>query len=747
MIKNTSFALKKWIFGVVTFIATFTTEMAFISATAEFLNQGLIDWLPTVMLLVSVFLIVNYSLASLFSRRFSALGSMNFFVFSLMIMTAGCLYFRQYTVACLFFTLLLANYSSTAFDIALENLSDHYVNSRQAKTFLPLMNGVMDVAQLLSSVAIIGVSVMRLTVDPLWLILVGTALTCLGVAVINRLFDPVVDDQEEQRTGLALGMKQSLSFVFRQNRLFKLMAWLFMFFGGISILTFYVYSSSFSANLSGENLTNFLAVVSFVAVLIRGIFNLGLLQKLIYKIGVANMLLLYPWAMFILSFLTLFLFRNLYVAAALFVFYTLSFFSYVTVATQSMLGMVPKQLSQQVYFFIKGVIISLAALVTSFLVTLIMPFFNNDPRIASFMLILLTAGSLIAALKIKNAYQFTLLRVLDEDDQYLRNNSVQLMGESVQKEKGEKLLRKIVVNQKESLEIRQHALTSLVEINNPNSIREFLLILENDKNLRIRYYAIQAINKVFEKMNKKRFGNMNVTKLLMIDVFNKVYDENLPLPIKLEVNQALKMFGFDVLLDFYKRHFTSSTDFIKASIIEALAVADDRGLITLLEPYLHNHNLTIKAAAITGLWRFEEMRDRLMSIMIDIFSQKDNVHRMASLKLIGELKLKKMEDYVLDLVAVPDKELSTMAIITSINLGRLGGVKVLSRKLVKFAMMGDSEMVEFIFKKFYSLSPKAQKKLLVEIKSLSSENFNHLKGLFSSSDAFFDLTLVTLFTS
>jgi hypothetical protein len=263
----------------------------------------------------------------------------------------------------------------------------------------------------------------------------------------------------------------------------------------------------------------------------------------------------------------------------------------------------------------------------------------------------------------------------------------------------------------------------------------------------MRYYAVQAINKVFERMDKKQFGSMNVTKLLMIDVFDKVYEEDLPLPIKLEVNQALKMFGFDVLLGFYKRHFVNSSDYIKASIIEALSVAEDRGLITLLEPYLESDNLAIKVAAISGLWRFDEMKDRLMSRMIEIFSQKDSAYRLISLKLIGLLKLKKMEDYALDLVAVPDRKLSTMAVITSINLGRRGAIKVLTRKLVRFAMLGDREMVEYIFQGFSTFSAQSRKRLINEIKSLSTTNFNYLKDLFNRSDLYFDLELANLFTS
>lgn len=750
MIKSNSYPLKKWLFGITTFVATFFTEMAFIGATAEFLNAGLIDRLPALLLAVSLIAIVNYSLDVLLSRKTSALTSTLFFLLAVMVFGAVCLYLQWSITVYLFLSLVLARFSSTAFDTSLENLSSGYVNSRQAKSFLPMVRGMMDIAQLLSSVAVVGVTLLDIRINPVWLVMIGTGLFMVCLFLISWQFDAVTGEdtsEQDRQVGLLPGIRQSLSFVFEKSRLFRLMTFVFFLFGGVVVLHFYVYNAAFSINLKGDELVHFIALTSFVAVSIRAVFNLLVSRQVIYGVGVANLLLTYPWIMFVLCFLMVIFPNNLYLAAVLFIFHTFAFYSYVMVSSQAMFGLIPRNLSQQVFFFIKGVIFSLSSLLVSLLIFSLTPFLNDYPGLVVYILLFLMSLSLIFVLKIKREYQAALFWALNDKDAYLRGSSVDLMGEHVQKERGEKLLRKILLNGKETLELRQRALTSLVEIGNPNSIREYLLVLENEKNLRLRYYSIQAINLSFRNMDAKTFGNMNVTKLLMIDVFNKVYLEDLPLSIKLEVNQALKMFGFDVLLDFYKRHFTASTDYIKASIIEALSVTEDRGLITLLEPYLKSDNLAIKAAAIAGLWRFTEMKDRLMNIMIDIFSGKDDQTRMVALKLIGELQLKTMDDYVLDLVAVPNKELATMSVITSISLGRMGGVTVLSRKLQKFIVQGDGKMVEFIFKRFYLLSPRAKKKFLQEIRSLSTANFNQLRALFNQSDAFFDLSLAALFTS
>lgn len=747
MIRSNSYTLRKIIFGSISFVAIFAAEAAFVVATSRFLSAGLIDQLPMLLLLVSVAAIINFGLNIILSKKFSALGSLLVSILLIIILSGAIFYLSIFQSVFLFAALLLARFASVVFDTSLNNLAASYVNQRQAKAFLPLMRGLMDLAILAASGFVFLATMWDLRLEPLWFVMIGSLLAVVGLTVVYKLFDPVGGEDKGPVTGFQEQLKNSMSFVLKKSKLYRLFAVLFLVFGGIIVSFVYVYNSVFSAHLTGIELTRFLAAVNFVAVFLRSIFNLKLLQGAVYRFGAANMLLLYPWGMFLLTFLMILFSQNLYLAALLFVFHTFSFYSYVTVASQSMFGLIPKRISQQVFFFIKGFLPSLAALVMSLLMTLMLVLFHNNAISVSFSLFFLISVTLVVTLRIKKDYQETLLGSLSLSDKYLKTNAVELMGENTQVEKGERLLRKMLLDTHEDTVLRQKVLTSLVEINNPNSIRELLFVAETDENLRLRFYALQAINRMFEAMNRPRFGNMTVTKLLLIDVINKIYEEDLPLPIKLEANKILPMFGFDVLLDFYKTHFANSPDFVKASIIEAMAVSNDRGLITVLEPYLCHENLGIRAAAITALWPFDEMRERLMGLIIEILSKKDESHQMVALQLVSRLKLKRMDPYVLDLVAVPSKEVSTMAVITAITIGRRSAVKVLIRKLSKFAMLGDTVMVEFIFRKIMVLSGSCKNYIVNEVRGLDPVSFERLRNIFNNSNQFFDLSLAELFTS
>lgn len=746
MQKTTNYTLKKVIFGITAFSATFFTQMAFIAATSYFLSFGLINWLPVVLVLVSSVAIVNFGFDVLLSKKLSSLGSLILSIIILSALAVLGFYLRNDSGLYLFFVLVVARFAMVVFDTSLTNLATRYVNSRQTRRFLPFVRGVMDGAMLVSSVAIFIAIALGVYIDPLWLIVTGCILTLIGLMVIRRVFEPFVGSALAVSQSVVSSIREGMAFVFKKSSLYKHFAWLFLIFGGILVLFVFVYNNAFSANLSGTDLMLFLASVNFAAVFLRMIFNLKLLRFTLYKIGLANMLLVYPWIMFMLMSVLMFFTESLYLAAILFIFHVFSFYSYVTVATQSMFELVPKRLAQQVFFFIKGVIPSVAALGASLLMWAGLVMCDNNPMIVSFLLFAFTAAALALALRIQTSYQNTLISSLKKSDLDIRTSSVELMGESIQMDRGEQVLRRIILHQNEDVVLRQKAIISLIEIGNPNSIRELLLVLANDKNMRLRYYAIQAINKICEDLNPRKFGNMIVTKILMVDVFHKVYEEDLPLPIKLQVNKTLPMFGFDVLMDFYKRHFSNSPDFVKASIINAIAVEDDRGLITLLEPYLTHTNLEIRAAAIAGLWRFPELQECLMSQMIEIFSRKDNVHRRVSLGLISQLKLKQMDDYVVDLIALQDKKISTLAVITAISLGRKTAVKVLIRKLVKYAMLEDSVMVEFVFRELSWLSDACKNRFVNEIRALSAANFEKLRSIYNDSDKYFDLVLADLFT-
>jgi HEAT repeat protein len=747
MQKNNSYTLKRVIFGITAFGAMFFAQMAFIAATSEFLSFGLINWLPVLLVLVSLVAIITFGLNVLLSKRLTSLGSLILSIMILAALTVMGFYLKGEESLHFFFALLIARFAVTIFQTSLNNIASSYVNPRQTKRFLPFVRNMMDLAMFMSSLALFAAIGLGVYVDSLWLIVTGSIVTVVGLLIIRRLFEPIAVSAQEDAIGLLGHVKQGTSFVFKKSRLFGLFAWLFVLFGGIIVLFVYVYNNAFAANLNGSNLLLCLAVVNLVAVFLRGVFNVKLLKKMVHKIGTANLLLIYPWVMFLITFVIMFLAENIYLAATLYIFHIFSYYSYVSAATQSMFELVPRKLIQQVFFFIKGVLLSVAALVTSLVMWLALMLCNHNPVIVSFLLFFFVAASLAVSLRIKKEYQVVLLKSVRDPDMVLRSNSVELMGEGVQLEKGEKELRKIVIDETEDVVLRQRAMTSLVEINNPNSIRELLLVVEKDKNGRLRYYAIQAINRMFEHVDKKRFGEMTVTKLLMIDVFNKVYDEDLPLAIKLEVNRALPMFGFDVLLDFYKHHFANSPDYMKASIINALSIQEDRGLISLLEPYLENESLEIRTAAIAGLWRFSELRDDLTSRMVEIFSKKDETHRKAALRLIGQLQLKNMEDYVLDLITVPDPTISTLAVITSINLGRKNGVKVLVRKLSKYSMQNDKAMVEAVFRKLFWLSADSKKRFMNEVRTMSAADFERLQSIYNDSDKYFDLVLADLFTN
>lgn len=748
MIKSNSYPLKKIIFGTTVFVALFSAEAAFVYATSRFLSQGLIDQLPALLVLVSVAIIVNYLLNLLLSSRFTALGSMAVSLILIMILTAGVLQLGFEPMFFVFAALLIARLTLVIYDTSLINLASTYVNQRQAKSFLPLIRGLMDLAVLAASVFVYVATLENFEIEPLWLIMGGAVAVAIGLIVINRVCAPVGGEARPE-IPLSIGeqTKKSWVFVTRDSRLYGLFLLLFLVFGGILVTFAYVYNSVFAENLSGAELTRFLALVNFVAVLFRTVLNLKFLSPLINRLGLANLLLIYPWGLFMLAFMVMVFPHSLYLAAALFIFHTFSFYSYVTVAGQAMLGLVPKSLSQNVFFLIRGLSPSLAALVVSLLMAVMLAFCSNNPLSVEFTLFILAALTLAITLRIKKEYQKEVLRSLGINDIYLKGNAVELMGEAVQMEQGERVLRTMLLDSRESPLLRQKILASLVEINNPNSIRELLLVVEKDPNMRLRYYAMQAINRLFQTMDRRRFGSMSVTKLLLIDVINRVYEEDLPLPMKLEVNKALPMYGFEVLLNFYKTHFANSPDFVKSSIIEAMAVSNDRGLITLLEPYLSHENLQIRAAAIAALWPFEEMRERLMGLVISILACKEDVCRMAALRLISSLKLKKMEDYVLDLVAMPDKELSTMAVITAVSLGRRSALKVLMRKLNRYAMLGDTMMVEFIFRKMTMFSDTCGHCVVNELRGLDTASFNRLKEIFNHSNQFFDISLAELFTN
>lgn len=745
MVKSNSFALKKTSFGLLALISLFSAELAVLEGTARLLNAGLLYWIPAILLVVGLAGIVNFLVDLALSKRFNSAQSLMMALLIVLALVAVAFNFKENNVVYLLVSLTVARFSLVVFDTSINNLSSSYVNSRLSKELNPFIHSMIDVAILLASMVVFGLATLNIEYDPMWVLFVSIVIMVLLILVIDKTLEPM-HAQVIEKIPAKRNFGESFQYVFRESKLFSQLAWISGLLGAVSVIFVYVYNDVFSTYFSGRDLVQFLAAVNVVAVLARLLFDLLLMRKSAKYFGVANMILLYPWMMFLTVFGLLAFTKSLELAAAMFIFHIFSYYSYLSFSTKAILDLSPKQITQEVYFIVKGIMPAIFTLLAaSAMWALNICFENNSIVIVALMLVVLGL-SLIIGVRIKKQFQLQLLAALNSKDLGVKEVAVDLAGEKVQQDKAEHLLRAMLINDDLSPELRRRVLTSLVEIGNPNSIREILIIIEKEDNIRLRFHALQAANLLLAKVNKKDWDNLTVTKLLMIETFNKVYEEDLPIAVKIEINNALKIFGFDVLLDFYKRHFANSIDLIKASIIEAMAVANDRGLITLLEPYLSSHDLGIKAAAIGGLWRFKEMRDRLSEEMVGVFSGKDSAHQVAALKMISQMQMKKMDNYVLDLIAVADEKVSSLAIITAINLGRKSAFKVLTRKLMKAMMLGNNEMIEYIFGKFYLFNKRNQEIFIRELRALNSPSFEMLRDIFNNSEKYFDLALTNLFT-
>lgn len=745
MAKTNSFTVKKLSFGLLALISLFSAELAVLEGTARLLSAGLLAWIPVILLVVGLAGIINFLIDLVLSRKFNSAQSLMVALLIVLGLVSVTFNFKENIVAYLLVSLTVARFSLVIFDTSINNLSSSYVNSRLSKELNPYIHSMIDLAIFLASAVVFGLAYFQIAYDPMWVLFVAIVVMVALLLIIDRTLEPM-NAQMVEKNPIKRNFGESFHYVFKESKLFHQLAWISGLLGAVSVIFVYVYNDVFSEYFMGRDLVQFLAAVNMIAVLARLLFDLFLMESLVKRFGVANLILVYPWLMFLTVFGLLAFTDSLELATTMFIFHIFSYYSYLTFSTKAILGLAPKQISQEIYFIVKGIMPALFTLLTAGMMWILNIYFeNNSVVIVSLMLVALGL-SLIIGVRIKKQFQLQLLSSLDSKDLSIKEVAVDLAGEKVQKDKAEQVLRSMLINDELSPELRRRVLTSLVEIGNPNSIREILIIIEKENNIRLRFHALQAANLLLSRVNKKDWDNLTVTKLLMIETFNKVYEEDLPIAVKIEINNALKIFGFAVLLDFYKRHFANSNDLIKASIIEAMAVADDRGLITLLEPYLNSHDLGIKAAAIGGLWRFTEMRDRLSQEMVGVFSAKDSAHQMIALKMISQMQIKKMDNYVLDLIAVTDDKVSSLAIITAINLGRKSAFKVLIRKLMKSIMLANNDLIEYIFGKFYLLNKHNQEIFIRELRALNSPSFEMLRDAFNNSEKYFDLALTNLFT-
>ena len=428
---------------------------------------------------------------------------------------------------------------------------------------------------------------------------------------------------------------------------------------------------------------------------------------------------------------------NFIVVIALYLTFAASYFTYFHVCTKQILSVIPKNLSQPVFFLLKELFFGLAFTFFSLLLLIYTYDISLESTLNSGVLVVILVALIWQVSRLKKLYGEELKGNLFKDDEYLKLRSIDLLAEKSSKEKGEIYLRRLLGVANLPYKIKSRVMTSLGIIGNHQTIVDLVNVLQQDENPRNKSAALSAINTIIEK--GKRLNKFPVTKHLLLKTYEDLLLSRVPMHLKFEVIKSLKYFDLEDVIGFLEDHLESDNAEIKANIIETLGSFKDRGIIPYIQPYLENEDMRIVRAAVISLWQFEQMRILLIP-KIAGFMVAENIEDIErALIVIETINATWEREYVVRKLKHERSHIRLNALITLIKLGETAKIDELLKKMLALSKQKKREEMEFALSRYRNFSDKTKRLMVRKIQQMKEEDAERFYNVFYSSKFAFEM--------
>lgn len=545
----------------------------------------------------------------------------------------------------------------------------------------------------------------------------------------------------QKKTDLSV-IKTSFNFIFRKSKLFRTVAIAFFLIIGIQLFTDFKLRTVLPQNYSGTELTDMFGFVYLLEYVIAFVVNMFITKRLLFRFGVANCLIAYP--IFLVIFITLAIITGLspIFVIIFFLSYAIPMYTYIPVAFAQIFSSLPKATIQTVYFLIRGALVAITMLLLSLSLLIYSWNINLEKFLNTFLIALFAIALFLVFIKVKKNYLTNLESNLFKDDEYLKLRSIELLAEKASKKnKGEDYLIRLLKSDNINEEVKIDTISSLGIIGNYQSIVD---LIETTKkgSMKEKYASIAAINNIIK--DKKHLNKYPITKHLLLKVYEEILVSDTSLYIKTEIISSLQYFNLEDIIKFLEKSLNSENPTLRLNSIETLSRFHDRGIVKYLEPLLNDKNITIVSAAIAALWKFENLRFKLMPQFSKIISINDEKHILSSLFIIRSINAYWEKRYLLNFIKSENDKVRIYAITILVQFGHTKYITLLFNEILKFKKSKKSELIDFTLSQYKKLPMNIRKKILRQIQHLDRKEIESFYEIFNNSKYVFNFELSQL---
>lgn len=748
-------------FCLLALIGSFFAMSSYIYYMSRFLDTIGPQELPLITI-GSAALIMIYSLINTFANRMHTA----YVYVSLLLFLAGvCLLLGSGPSGMLQVSaLFLISYTLLSFfDISIVNMASSIVSPLQAKSLLPYVSAFSSLGIILASSSIsqlkhfyegFGIPFLMMGV-----LLLLVAINFIMIKAFKKDFLATVLAKKEEKNSGAKEVKETPwekmkdTFVYIKNyRLFRVLAIVTVMMTAVQIASEFKVKTVLAINYTGDDLTSMLGLVYFIDSAGSFLINLFVAKKLLFYFGVGNLLMFYP--------LWIGLMLLIAIAAGLgpipviiyFVSLAIPAYSFVPISISQIYSIAPRQYSNSIYFFIRGILSALSLIVISGVLMVYSLDISKEQYLNTIMIALLIIILAYAIYRMRRYYLRELRDHLSDKDDYLKTRAIELFAEKTHKEQGEIYLRNLLFDTNTSQETRIKVMHSLAIIGNYQTISDLIQVLATGS-IREKYAALRSINAIIK--GKCELNKFPVSKHILLEEYERLFISDVPLYLKLEIISSLKHFDLDDVIDFLEKSLQFPDPEVRVNTIETLGTYHDRSIIIFLKPYLADSNSRVVCAVIAALWQFKDMRIHLINDFAKILADESTEGISNAMFLVNSLNASWEKSYVKNKVTSESTHVRLYALLTLLRFREesyvrhfvLEWTKVLMEEKeingvmanmckIKYddrAVMQNSAETNFVLSQYARLKPKIKSMIIRQIQSLPPEKASCFLEVFKKS--------------
>lgn len=725
--------LRKTLLYSIAFILYALTAANFVHALSLFLGDLGPNMLPYQFVVVSLLIIFYSLLSSYLSPRLKShqifTATLTFFLVNYLLLT----FLPLGTFAHTFYFLVIANFMFFLEELSIMHFLTSLMTPLQAKRMLPVIFGFTNIGWIVGALFAPQYQYLHEIVG-IGTIPVGALLLTIGlVFAASKVFRREIASNFEsiEKAPFWHSLKKAFLYVHKESRLYKWLGAVIILVVGLQLTVEFKLKTVLAHTFSHDGLTEVLGYVFAGKSVLVWAYSTFISQRLLFRFGVSNMLILYPVSVLITLMVAIAFGLNYMAVVALFVVFSLSHFATYGITTSQILSVVPKGLYHSVLYLLRGLFYAFGLLLFSLTLLIYTYDIHLETTLNTAVIASICALLIYGTLKVKDLYFRDLKAHLFRNDQYLKLRSIDLLAEKSSMKRGEDHLRRLLSMQELDREAQERVIASLGVIGNYQTIVDLAQIITSDQPPKVKNQALHAINEIIK--DQKDLGEYPVTKHYLLRAYEELLLSDVPHSLKLEVIAALKYFDLEDVVQFLEEHLESDNPHMVSNTIKTFAEFNDRGIIPYVQPYLDSDNAELVSEAIVALWQFEEKRVHLLPRLAGLLMRKEKSCTRSALYVIGSIKATWEKDYVLEQLKHPDSHIKRYALITLIRLGDMGRIDAFIEQMLKLAQKGEQTELDFLLSWYRQLDDSTKGTIIRQIQQRKEEESQQFLNAFRNS--------------